>query len=357
MTAQREQTTEMEQDIVKSTHILIVLLLFALIHSGMAFADPVLNQGRTVGDKIVIFPDHRNPKVLYYVPAELNLSQSYGKPQFFFYKYVYIKQDGTAGSRRTAGGVLSLSLELSDEKAILERVIGKGIEFKVVPIERMKCVLNYSPVGDAGTAGEGAKESNEGTEKLAERETPFTKKSFTLPLNRETASYLWTIFEEKKSLGLSVDCELTFCGFEVDEGKYVEAMRTDRISFPVTASMEQYPDLFKVIDLANKVSFNYRTLTVLCFDFLNDTDPDALKKSVEVKIETAKSQKDFRTVSFSKNTDPQQELSFNIPEKKGATYQYRVTTVLKNGMARKGEWNTGSDSYLDISEYEILAGD
>ena len=329
--------------------ILFCVLLCALATVSLSTADPVLNQMKTIAEKIVVFPDHQSARSYYYVPSTLNISQSFGKPQFFFYKYVYIKQD-SSGTTQTAGGVLSLSIELSDEKPALEQMMGGSYEYKVVPIETMRSTLLYNTIGGEKSEGKGTTEPEE----LAGRVTPFTKKSFSIPLGRETASYLWKIFEEKKSLGLSIDCEFSYDGYELKEGKYEEAERTDRMSIPVAVSMERDPDLFKVINLANKVSFTYRTLTVLCFDFANEVNPDVMKKTVEVKIETAKGQKDFKTVFFSKDVEPQQELSFNIPEKKGGTYQYRVMRVFKDGRSEKGDWKEGNDAYLDVSEYELL---
>ncbi len=353
-----------------------LLTFMALFVLSQAIADPVLNQGRTIEEKIVIFPDHRNPKAFYYVPTSFQISEAHGKPQFFFYKYVYIRSDAAGSSESTAGGVLSVSLEISDERATLERIMGKGYEFKVIPIDTMISTLMYNEIGEtadtrpAGTGSdsgdpeefESKKDEDEDRSgeaegigrKIGQRRAPFTRKSFSIPLNRESASYLWNLFEEKKNIGLSVDCEFTSSGYELSEGKYSDAERTDRMSFPIQISMEQYPDLFKLINLANKVSFNYRTVSVLCFDFANETNPDVLKKTIEVKIETAKGQKDFRTVTFSRDSDPQQELSFNIPEKKGGGYRFRVTTVFKDGRSEKGEWQASNDSYLDVSEYELF---
>ena len=58
-------------------------------------ADPLLSNGRIIGDRIMVFPDHAAPNVFYYVPTGMDLTQAYGKPQFFFYKYVYISPQVT----------------------------------------------------------------------------------------------------------------------------------------------------------------------------------------------------------------------------------------------------------------------
>lgn len=310
-------------------------------------ADPLLSQGRIVGDRILVFPDHAAPNVFYYVPTKLELTEAYGKPQFFFYKYVYIKSDSSGETERMAGGVLTLSVEFGDESAALKEMMGEQLEFKPVPVEELKCVLNYS-VFD----GEEKKE-----EELSERKTPWTKKSFTIPLSRTTAPYLWEIFEKEKSLGLSMDCEFTYSGFELKEKKFEDAQRTDRMAFPVGVSMTEYPDLFTVINLANKVSFNFREMAVLCFDFVNETNPDMMRKIVEIEIQTARGQRDFRRIYFARDSETQQDLEFDIPEKKGGIYRYRITKINKDGRTQRGEWLEGNDYYLDVSEYEILVKD
>jgi len=324
----------------------VCLFILAGVYENL-HADPLLSQGRVINDRIMVFPDHATPNVFYYVPTKLDLTRAFGKPQFFFYKYVYIKSDSSGETERMAGGVLTLSVEFSDESADLEEIMGGSLEFKPIPVEELICVLNYS-VFD----GEEKKE-----EELSQRKTPWTKKNFTIPLSRKTAPYVWEIFEGEKSLGLSLDCQFTYSGFELKEGKFEEAQRTDRMAFPVALSMKEYPELFKVVNLADKISFNYRQMTVLCFDFVNETNPEVMRKIVEIEIETARGQRDFKRIYFSKDSETQQDLEFDIPEKKGGTYRYRITSISQDGRTQRDEWQQGNDFYLDVSEYEILVKD
>jgi hypothetical protein len=325
----------------------VICLVILMITSLLVQADPLLSQGKIIGDRIMVFPDHATPNVFYYVPTGMDLTQAYGKPQFFFYKYVYIKSDSSGETQRMAGGVLTFSVEFSDESAELKKMMGESLEFKPIPVEELKCVLNYSVF-------EGEEKTEE---ELSQRKTPWTKKNFTIPLSRKTAPYLWEIFEGEKALGLSMDCEFTYSGYELKEGKFEEGQRTDRMAFPVGVSMADYPDLFKVVNLANKVSFNFRYMNVLCFDFVNEINPDVLRKIIEIEIQTARGQKDFKRIYFSKDSDTQQELEFDIPEKKGGTYRFRITNVLSDGRTQRTEWKEGNDFYLDVSEYEILVKD
>ena len=327
-----------------SSVICLAILISACVY---VHADPLLSKGRIIGDRIMVFPDHATPNVFYYIPTGMDLTQAYGKPQFFFYKYVYIRSDSSGETQKMAGGVLTLSVEFSDESAELKKMMGESLEFKPIPVEELKCVLNYSVF-------EGEEKTEE---ELSQRKTPWTKKNFTIPLSRKTAPYLWEIFEGEKALGLSMDCEFTFSGYELKEDKYEEAKRTDRMAFPVGVSMAEFPDLFKVINLANKVSFNFRYMTVLCFDFVNQTNPDVIRKVVEIEIQTARGQRDFKRIYFSEDSETQQDLEFDIPEKKGGTYRFRITSVLKDGRTQRTEWKEGNDFYLDVSEYEILVKD
>jgi len=310
----------------------------------------LLTRPETVGGRILIFPDHQNRNVYYYVPTGLDLTQAFGRPQFFFYKYVYVNQDAAGGAQTTAGGVLALTVRFKDETEALRILKGLSFEYRPVPFEAVNFILSYTRIEP---------ESQEAkTEDLAAKKILWTNKSFTLPLARDSASYLWKIFEEKKATGLSVECEFTFSGYELgDEGKLLDGQRAGRLSFAVPVSMETDADLFKVVNLADKISFNFRRMSVLCFDFVNGTNGDMVKMTAEVEILTAKKQRDSRTVSFAAGSEPQVDLEFNIPEAKGGTYRFRVTKVHADGRSEKSEWKEGTDAFLDLSTYKIAVKD
>jgi len=314
------------------------------------FADPLLSKPETVGGRILIFPDHKTPNVYYYVPAGLALVRSFDKPQFFFYKYVYVKADAPDGPQTIAGGVLALAVEFTDETETLRNAKGPGFEYRPVPIDKLTCVLSYSRLEPG--------DPEEKKEELAKKELLWTKKSFTLPLRRDSASFLWKIFEDAKATGLSIECEFTFGGYEIDdEGKLKEGERDQRLSFAVPVSMTADPGLFKLVNLADKISFNYRRMSVLCFDFVNGTNGETAKITAEVEILTAKKQRDFKTITFMPGSEPQVDLEFNIPEAKGGTYKYRVTRIFSDGRSVKGEWKAGGETFLDLSTYDIAVKD
>jgi len=313
-------------------------------------AAQLLTRPETVGGRILIFPDHQNRNIFYYVPTGLDLTKSFGRPQFFFYKYVYVKQDAAGGATTTAGGVLALTVRFKDETEALRILKGPSFEYRPVPFSAVNFILSYTMIE--------AESQKARKEDLAARTILWTNKSFTLPLARDSASYLWKIFEGKKATGLSVECEFSFDGYEInDEGKLVDGQRDGRLSFAVPVSMETDAGLFKVVNLADKMSFNFRRMSVLCFDFVNGTNGDAVKVTIEVEIVTAKKQRDSRTVSFAAGSDPQADLEFNIPEAKGGAYRFRVTKVHADGRSEKSEWKTGSDAFLDLSTYEIAVKD
>jgi hypothetical protein len=328
----------------------VAIGLLALLAGGAAsglFADPLLSRPETVDGRILIFPDHRAPNVYYYVPAGLALVRAFGQPQFFFYKYVYVKADAAEGPRTIAGGVLALAVEFADEAEALLKAKGPAAEFRPVPIEELTCVLSYTRLELEG--------GGEKTEELAKKDLLWTRKSFTLPLGRDSASYLWKIFEDGKATGLSVECSFAFKGYELDdEGKLKDGERSARLSFAVPVSMAADPALFQVVNLADKVSFNYRRLSVLCFDFVNGTAGKTVKLTAEVEILTAKKQRDFRTITFMAGSEPQVDLAFDIPEAKGGTYRYRLTRILADGRSEKGEWTAGGEMFLDLSTYDIV---
>jgi hypothetical protein len=331
----------------RAAAVLGFLALGWVLASGL-FADPLLSKPETVGGRILIFPDHKAPNVYYYVPAGLALVRSFDKPQFFFYKYVYVKVDAPEGPQTIAGGVLALTVEFADEMEALRKAKGAAYEYRPVHVDKLTCVLSYSRLEAEG--------EEEKKEELAKKELLWTRKSFTLPLGRDSASYLWKIFEDGKATGLSVECEFTFGGYEIDdEGKLKVGERDSRLSFAVPVSMAADPGLFKLVNLADKVSFNYRRMSVLCFDFVNGTNGETAKITAEIEILTAKNQRDFKTVTFMAGSEPQVDLEFDIPEAKGGTYKYRVTRIFSDGRSEKGGWKAGGETYLDLSTYDIEA--
>ena len=333
----------------RATAVIGFLAFLGAAGSGL-FADPLLSKPETVGGRILIFPDHKAPNVYYYVPAGLALVRTFEKPQFFFYKYVYVKADAPEGPQTIAGGVLTLAVEFMDETETLRTAKGAGFEYRPVPFDKLTCVLSYNRLEPG--------EPEEKKEELAKKELLWTRKSFTLPLGRDSASYLWKIFEDGKATGLSVECEFTFGGYEIDDdGKLKDGVREQRLSFGVPVSMTADPGLFKLVNLADKVSFNYRRMSLLCFDFVNGTNGETAKITAEVEILTAKKQRDFKTVAFMAGSEPQVDLEFDIPEAKGGTYKYRLTRVFADGRSVKGEWKEGRETFLDLSTYDIAVKD
>ncbi|HAR36273.1 MAG TPA: hypothetical protein DCR87_05100 [Acidobacteria bacterium] len=331
--------------------LLVLMLCFS---ASFLLADPVLTRPETVAGQIIIYPDHRNPKLFYYVPTALQLSQSFGQPNFFFYKYVYVKDQGEAGPKTTAGGVLTLSVEFGDDSEVLKREKGAQYEYRPVQIETMKISLSYTGLEAEKTKEEGTAES----QTLGSNKVLWTGKSFSFPLSRESASYLWKIYEEKKAAGLSLEGSFSYSGYELnDEGQLQPGARSGRLSLDVPVSMEQYPGLFKVINLAQKFSFNYRKMSVICFDFVNGLNKDVVKMTVEVESTTARGQKDVKSVVFSSDSQPQYDLEFNVPEAKGGKYRYRITRVYADGRSVRSDWQEGDNAFLDLSSYELVIRD
>jgi len=332
---------------ISSMKSLPVFLLFLMILAPAGIqADPLLTRPETVAGKIIIYPDHRTPKLFYYVPTSLILGRTFGQPRFFFYKYIHVKEDSVEGPKTTTGGVLALSVEFGDDTETLKALKGPGFEYRPVPIETLDAVLSYTGI----EAEEAAVEKQE----LTSNKVLWAGKNFTLPLSSSSASYLWQIFEDKKAAGLSVECSFSYGGYELDEeGKLQPGERAGRLSLAVPVTMDDNPDLFKVINLAEKFSFNFRKLTVLYFDFVNETNGDLAKLTVEIEITTARKQRDFEVITFARGTDPQVDLEFDIPEAKGGKYRWRATKIYADGRSEKSGWQEGDNFFLDLSSYEL----
>jgi hypothetical protein len=78
-----------------------------------------------------------------------------------------------------------------------------------------------------------------------------------------------------------------------------------------------------------------------------------VKIIVEVGITTGRGQRDFKTVTFTPDSDSQIDLEFKIPEIRHGKYMYRITRIYDDGHEEKSAWIEGSDMFLDISTYEL----
>lgn len=330
----------------KNITFIIPIILIAFCPS---ISQPFLSKPEILAGNILIYPDINQSNLIYYVPSRLSLIQTYGQPQFFFYKYIYVKQKAEGAPQTIAGGILTLGIEFADDSEALRQLKGETLIYRPVSIEKINCQLNYESLESFEEKGEEQERKT-----LGKRELLWTRKNFTLPLSRASAQFLWQIFQENKATGLTIECEFEYKGYELDsEGKLVEGIRRARISFPVPVTFKDNPNLFKVINLSEKINFNYRNLSILCFDFVNRLNDSIAKIMVEIEIITARRQRDLKTVYFSADSDPQVDLDFKIPEPKGAKYRYRITRIFIDGKAERGEWLDGDEMFLDISTYEI----
>ncbi|MGH8104331.1 MAG: hypothetical protein ACREJQ_07415 [bacterium] len=341
-----------------------VFLIYAAsaMWAGPAMAAPQFDRGEMLTDGTVIFPDTTEFGVYYYVPTRIQLRRdaSSGKPEFFLYKYIAVKsaESKTDPKKTTKGGRLSLTLEMpnptEDMLSRWKQVKGAYSIFRTFAPEKMTLKLIYTEV--AQTAPE--------SRSVAERDAPFTSQSLAVATSAETATLLWNTLEHKGNIAISADVTLTTKGFELvdkpdgkkGEKEYKEMSRTDRFSMPVDISREQYPNLFGVINLAQKVGFKYRSLRVLCFDFANETAPGLAQVNVDVEITSGRGQTERKTAVFTPRGDSEQTLEFKVPEKRGGTYRYRVTRISGSGDATVEDWTPGDDAFLDVTRYEIESG-
>lgn len=275
-------------------------------------------------------------------------------PNFFLYKYIAVKTAEFNIDPKTPskGGRLSMTLHMPalsrDKIALWQSIKGSGAVFLPLPASAMNLKLLLTEVNAGGAD----------TTTAGERNAPFTTESVGVGLSAESTTLLWSALEKKGNLGLIADVTLSTPGFDfqqTSEGKweYKEASRTDRFSVPLDISRDEFPSLFAVINLAQKTSFRYRSMKVMCFDFANETTEGLARVSVEVEITTGRGQSERQTAVFTPRSDPEAALNFKVPERKGGTYRFRVTRIMEDGTTTVDPWMPGDDAVLDVTRYEI----
>jgi hypothetical protein len=250
------------------------------------------------------------------------------------------------------GGVVAFTLDRpqpSDSQLAAWRARkGAGARFQPLPLTTVRCSLLL--VDPAAPTEEGLA--------VARRSAPWTARSFSVGLSSEQASLLWAELEQPGNLGLVADVELVAEGYALRGGEsgpavYERTERRDRFSVALPVSRQQHPELFAVVHGAEKAAFDYRELTLFCFDFVNQSIPGLALVSVEVETTTPRGQRERHSDYFTPDGEAIRTLELRVPLPPGAVHRYRVTRVLDSGETLAGPWKQGAGPFLDVSETDL----
>jgi len=317
-----------------------------------------------------LYPDYEEEGLYYFTP-EIELGgRMAGGAAFSFLKIVGTNE--TAGDEASLGGMLAFTLAQRDPGAARaaqwKRAIPSASRFLPLPAKRLRAdVLLHRLEG--------------GPVQIGRNDAPWSERTFRIPLSGVDASKLWKELDGSHGYWLSVEIELDTPGFEggpqalleidalaegpidmgVPEAPGTEPgpdrfTRTDRFSVPVHVNRRSHPDAFKLVNRDEKKSFTYRSLSVSCFDWVNELAGDVWRIVVEIEVRNERDQRRIETVAFEIDTDPQVDLYFSVPEARGSSYRYRTTHHPNEGEALETDWMSGDAAYLDVSRYELDLG-
>ncbi len=360
----------------RSLHNLPVLiaLLFA---ASVSDAAPNLRAGFVVND-IKLYPDHKDPALLYYMPSPLRLSKINDKPVFRFdlFRYVGRKETGDSAVFRVRG-VLTFEIERSERlsdyqalRAAVQRKYPRAV-LRPAPITGFESKLVYRTVeSDRGRQSEtGSIEG--GVSKVIDVKAGISKapneeqtgpigegnwkrRRFTIGLRPRTAELFWRGFKENRLL-LSLAYTWRVRGVVSDQktnGQMRESTADLTDSLPITVSMTAYPDAFVKTDIGQVMEMGHTVLTVICYDFINETKPDLYSVTVEVMFRTLRGQDYVERVQFSENDESyEKEVSFRLAKNLGAGYQYRVQRLFRDGRHETTGWKRHHGQQLDVTYY------
>lgn len=317
-------------------------------------AAPLLSAGEAQVDGTVLFPDTAERGVFYYLSPGLRLGERYGKPEFVFYKSVGLSSStaGQEGEALTVGGVIAFTLRRPNpSESMVEgwrRLKGDRARFRPLPLVEVSCRLLLMDPADPNDEGQA----------MARRSAPWSERSLALALPSEQASLLWSELEAPGNIGLVADIELIAQGYELRDGEagepgYERSERRDRFSVALPVSRQEFPELFFVVHNAEQSAFAYRELTVLCFDFANQSIAGLAGVSVDIEVITPRGERERHSVFFTPRGDPIQTLEFRIPLPPDSVNRYRVTRIVKSGEVLAGAWEEAIGRFLDVSELNL----
>lgn len=357
--------------------------------SSSVFAQPDLRAGRQVGS-LTVYGDDRRTGLYYYAPSELILAElSPGQPDLHFLQMRYT---GTmaAGDQ---GNIVYRSLlhfrvvmpaigaqELHAAKRILATRTDT-IELRPLPIRRVEAVLVYAPLtGDAEQSKPQTLPAGHFQEAEEEKETPsdvyWTERIYTLALDNDTSQLFWSALQqgqvvlsvgyafmadgvanEAPKLKLTGPAELTDALRARIDGGPTEHQRRPTIAiragaFAVTVDALKWPDLFKRVDINERMPPGYAALDVYCYDFQKQ-ETGIYEKRVDIEAEGMGGGPVSIQARFQRKQPDiyARSLRFPFAVRLDRPYRYRVVTILSDGQIHETPWQVRASwtQLLDVT--------
>ena len=343
----------------------LLLALASLPAAGL----PVVDEMRTV-EAFRCFPDHEDPAVWWFLPQRLQLASHDAGPGFSFLRYRY---KGSAASGDTeefwSRGVLTFEVSFTNDarrrtlaKSALERLTGRAVTLRRLPIQRIESVLVYAGALADDDSSSSAGGSIEGGE-WEHGEGAWDQRVFTVGLDSGTSDLLWDSFQ-RGSLALSLSYSLIGQALAsrppadggADDSKEVRAEQHALVadSLAVRVSPEQCAGCFRLIDLDAKIPADYPFLEVACHDFeAGELASDLELVQVRVRALAVNGDRPIEQVEFAAGDgSTKMPVKFPFAVDLEAGYDYQVIREYSDG-SEPEPWVTVSSwtGRLDVTRY------
>ena len=328
-------------------------LFVLLLASGIglpAAAWPVLDEPLIAGG-LRCYPDHRDPRLFWFVRDRLSLavsSGSPGEPGFVFHRFRYTGSSKTGDSGDFWGrGVLDFHVALEPLPQEIEaalQVIGRRTARRIVleplPLDRIETALVYV------TAGEDSRFGSVPSESWGSEGTLWTERTYSLGMSPLTAQLLWDAYH-LEGVALSLNYSLVARGLptqpdprEAEETHEPSAAIVGGGAIPIQVSPRDCPRCFASTELDAEIPAGYTFLDVFCYDFASGAAPtDLAMVLVDVRASGVRGSTEER-IRFLAEGPIRQAVHFKFAVRLDAGYEIRTSRIFARGHIEEGEWKS-----------------
>jgi hypothetical protein len=292
-----------------------------------------------------VYRDQTDTSRFYLVPPPLQVARdASGRPEWTLSLYRYSGRKGTGDAALfRAYGVLSVQVEQSYTPEQIEQIkhalIALGHSSPQLANLSVEST-HYQPVSGA-------------LSQEWKREGMRHGASLQLVLSPETASLLWQAFDAQQA-PLSIEVRYHVSGVSKNEKEWVSKTGVLTSIVALEFGDKEGDSHLSRQDLDAQMNRAYTEWDVLCFDFIENIDPDLYSKTVEIRLRTS-GRPLIKTVRFAQDSDYRERIRFPLARELDQAYAIRVTRVYKDGRKETTGWiPKRNDLMLDITDYEPI---
>lgn len=341
---------------LRCTLLLLAVYAFAVPAHGM----PNWDSAETV-EGLPVFQDHKVRGKFYYAPPDFRISEKNGVPEFSFriLRYSGNKETGDANEILERGWITFTIVEDVDYDQIsrARRTLSRRSGFRQLermPVEQFESWLTYESIEGIGSGELTPVEGEVNSSRKQSSESLTFRRQFMIGLPRDSATAFWSAYQQGGTL-ISADYAQHVRGVSGSsagsESGPEERLRTFSGSVRIDINAQEHPELFTDNDLRDLIRLDRTSLTVVCFDMLEEDLDDIYRVLVDVRFLTRRNQYLVETVSFDRKAmDVQHTIRFALDKDLDAPYEYRVTRIYTDDRGKiVGTWQQHRGQQLDVS--------